>query len=44
MKPRDIYSNYLLMAGLILLFLGIGNWIFGAVQISQYRRLFRNTA
>ena len=44
MKPKDIYSSYLLVAGLMLLLLGIGNWIVGAVQITKYQRLLRNTA
>ncbi len=44
MKPKDIYSSYLLVAGLMLLLLGIGNWIVGAVQIIKYQRLLRNTA
>lgn len=44
MKPRDIYSSYLLVAGLMLLLLGIGNWIVGAVQITTYQGLLRNTA
>jgi hypothetical protein len=43
-KPKDIYSSYLLVAGLMLLLLGIGNWIVGAVQITKYQRLLRNTA
>jgi hypothetical protein len=43
-KPRDIYSSYLLVAGLMLLLLGIGNWIVGAVQITKYQGLLRNTA
>lgn len=44
MKPKDIYSSYLLVAGLMFLLLGIGNWIVGAVQITRYQRLLRNTA
>ncbi|MFQ5916684.1 MAG: hypothetical protein ACE5I0_02610 [Candidatus Binatia bacterium] len=44
MKIKDIYSSYLLVAALILLILGIGNWIVGAVQITKYQRLLRNTA
>ena len=44
MKPKDIYSSYLLVAGLMLLLLGIGNWIVGAVQITKHQRLLRNTA
>jgi len=43
-KPKDIYSSYLLVASLMLLLLGIGNWIVGAVQITKYQRLLRNTA
>jgi len=43
-KPKDIYSSYFLVAGLMLLLLGIGNWIVGAVQITKYQRLLRNTA
>ena len=44
MKPKDIYSSYLLVAALILLILGIGNWIVGAVQITKYQSILRNTA
>ncbi len=44
MKPKDVYSSYLLVAGLMLLLLGIGNWIVGAVQITKYQGLLRNTA
>ncbi len=44
MKPKDIYSSYLIVAGLMLLFLGIGNWIVGAVQITKYQGLLRNSA
>jgi len=43
MKPRDIYSNYLLVAGFMCVFLGVGNWIVGAVQIAKYQRLLHNT-
>ena len=44
MKPKDIYSSYLLVAGLMLLLLGIGNWVVGAVQITKFQGLLRNTA
>ena len=44
MKARDIYSSYLLVAGLIFLVLGIGNWIVGAVQITKYQGLLHQTA
>jgi hypothetical protein len=43
-KIKDIYSSYLLVAALMLLILGIGNWIVGAVQITKYQRLLLNTA
>jgi len=43
-KPKDIYSNYLLVAAMILLILGIGNWIVGAVQVTKYQKILRNTA
>ncbi len=44
MKPKDIYSNYLLVAAMILLILGVGNWIVGAVQVTKYQKMLRNTA
>ena len=44
MKIKDIYSSYLLVAGLILLILGLGNWIVGAVQVTKFQRFLRNTA
>lgn len=44
MKLRDIYSSYLLVAGLAFLLLGIGNWIAGAVQITKYQGLLHKTA
>ena len=44
MKARDIYSSYLLVAGFLLLVLGIGNWIAGAVELTKYQSLLRKTA
>lgn len=44
MKPRDIYSSYLLVAGVLCLVLGIGNWIVGAVEITRYQGLLHKTA
>lgn len=43
MKPRDIYSSYLLVAGFLCLFLGLGNWIVGAVEIARYQGLLNRT-
>ena len=44
MKARDIYSSHLLVAGFLLLVLGIGNWIAGAVELTKYQGLLRKTA
>jgi hypothetical protein len=43
-KVRDFYSSYLLMTGLVCLFLGIGNWIVGAVESGKYQSLLHKTA
>jgi hypothetical protein len=44
MKARDIYSSYTLVAGFLLLVLGVGNWIAGAVELTKYQNLLRKTA
>lgn len=44
MKPRDVYSSYLLVAGALCLILGLGNWIVGAVEITRYQGLLHKTA
>lgn len=43
MKARDIYSSYFLVAGLVSLALGIGNWAVGAVEIAKYQGLLHKT-
>ena len=43
-KPRDIYSSYLLLGGFLCLVLGLGNWIVGAVEITRYQGLLHKTA
>jgi len=43
-KPRDIYSSYLLVAGVLCLILGLGNWIVGAVEMTRYQGLLHKTA
>jgi len=43
MKLRDIYLNYVLVAGFMFLLLGIGNWIAGAVQVTHYQGLLHTT-
>ncbi|MGH7767365.1 MAG: hypothetical protein ACREQP_07920 [Candidatus Binatia bacterium] len=44
MKARDIYSSYTLVAGFLLLILGVGNWVAGAVELTKYKSLLRKTA
>jgi len=44
MKVRELYSSYLLMSGIVCLFLGIGNWIVGAVEGGRYQNLLYKTA
>ena len=44
MKVRDVYSSYLLVAGVILLVLGIGNWVAGAMEITRYQGLLHKTS
>jgi len=44
MKPRDIYSSYLLVAGFLCLVLGLGNWVVGAVEMARYQELLHKTA
>lgn len=44
MKVRDIYSSHALVAGLLLLLLGLGNWVAGAIAITKYQDLLQKTA
>ncbi|MBI2987044.1 MAG: hypothetical protein HYY45_09785 [Deltaproteobacteria bacterium] len=44
MKPRDIYSSYLLVAGFLCLVLGLGNWVVGAIEMARYQGLLHKTA
>lgn len=44
MKPRDLYSSRLAVCGLICLFMGIGNWVVGAVETAKYQGLLFKTA
>jgi hypothetical protein len=43
MKARDIYSSHLLVVGFLLLVLGVGNWIAGAMELTKYQGLLRKT-
>jgi hypothetical protein len=42
-KVRDIYSSYLLIAGVGCFILGIGNWAVGAVETTKYQNLLHRT-
>ena len=44
MKVRDLYSSNLLVAGILFLSMGLGNWIIGTVQIAKFQGLLSNTA
>ncbi len=44
MKAREIYSSYLLVAGLVCLVLGIGNWAVGAFETTKYQTLLNKTS
>lgn len=43
MKARDVYSSYLLIAGIACLGLGVGNWAVGAVETGKYQNLIHRT-
>ncbi len=43
-KAREIYSSYLLIAGVVCLALGIVNWGIGAVESTKYQTLLTKTA
>ncbi len=36
---RSLYLNRYFVVGVVLVFLGAGNWIVGAVQVARYRAL-----
>lgn len=44
MKVRDAYSNSALVAGIVCLFLGVGNWVTGSMETSKYQSLLYKTA
>ncbi len=39
MKPPELYSDWRVIAGVVLILLGTGNWLVGLSGIVQYRRL-----
>lgn len=44
MKVREVYSSYALIAGLVCLVFGVGNWVVGAVETAKYQNLLLKTA
>jgi len=44
MKLRELYSSYILIAGLVCLVFGVGNWVVGAIQTVKYQGLLLKTA
>src|SRR5262245_56677196 len=44
MKPRDLYSSYVLVCGLVCTVMGLGNWAVGAVETAKYQALLFKTA
>ena len=44
MKLREMYSNSVMVGGLLCLVLGIGNWAVGAVETAKYQALLHKTA
>lgn len=43
-KVREIYSSYLVIAGVVCFTLGIGNWTVGAIESTKYQSLLHKTA
>ena len=43
MKLREVYTSHFMVAGLICLLLGIGNWMVGAIESGKYQALLRKT-
>jgi hypothetical protein len=44
MKPREVYSSWLMISGMVCLLMGIGNWTVGAIETSKYQALLYKTA
>ena len=44
MKIREVYSSYFMIAGIVCLLLGMGNWIIGALETAKYQNLLLKTA
>ncbi len=44
MKPRELYSSWLMVSGVVCLLMGVGNWTVGAIETSKYQALLYKTA
>ncbi len=44
MKVREIYTSYLMVAGVVCVIMGVGNWLVGVVESSKYQALLYKTA
>jgi len=44
MKVHEIYTSYFMIAGLVCLLFGVGNWVVGATQTVKYQNLLLKTA
>jgi hypothetical protein len=43
-KVRELYTSHLMVAGVVCLIMGIGNWTVGVVESSKYQALLYKTA
>jgi len=43
-KVREIYTSYLMVAGVVCVIMGVGNWLVGVVESSKYQALLYKTA
>src|SRR6188472_836348 len=43
-KVREVYTSYLMVAGVVCVIMGIGNWTVGVVESSKYQALLYKTA
>ena len=44
MKVRELYMSHLMVAGVVCVIMGIGNWTVGVVESSKYQALLYKTA
>lgn len=44
MKPRELYSSWLMVIGVVCLVMGIGNWTIGKIETTKYQALLHKTA